>query len=103
MLLPRTFRPDRRRWARHVFNTRLEVVTDSARLDGRGIKLSEGGICVFTLSHLDLGSEVKVEFVPPSADKPVRVSGVVRSRALYLYGIEFRDDGPRQRASFKQH
>lgn len=92
MLLPRSLRPDRRRWPRHVFNTRLEVLTKSARLDGRGIKLSQGGMCLFTLSHLDLGSEVRVEFVPSKAGKPVRVSGIVRSRALYLYGIEFRSE-----------
>jgi hypothetical protein len=89
MFLSRTFRADRRRWPRRGFNTPVQVFTSSERHDGRGIKLSEGGMCVFTLSHLDLGSEVKLEFQPPSAQKTVQLSGTVRSRALYLYGIEF--------------
>jgi PilZ domain len=84
------FRTDRRRWPRERLSTPVQLLTHSARLDGRGIKLSEGGMCVFTLSHLELGSEVQLEFCPPHGEKAVRVSGRVRSRALYLYGIEFQ-------------
>jgi len=94
MFLSRNFTADRRRWPRHGLNTRVHVLAGSVQLDGRGIKLSEGGMCLFTLSHLDLGSEVQLEFLPPRSEKPVRVSGTVRSRALYLYGIEFQSDAP---------
>lgn len=58
-------------------------------MDALGINLSEGGMCLFTVAHLPVGSHIEVEFVPPRAMKPVRVGGKVRYRALYLYGIEF--------------
>lgn len=94
MFLFHSLRPERRRWRRHGLSTPVQVHTGSIHLDGRGIKLSEGGMCLFTLSHLDVGSEVQVEFLPPRAENRVRVSGTVRSRALYLYGIEFRSEAP---------
>jgi hypothetical protein len=103
MSLFHSLRPERRRWQRQYLSTPVQVLTGSAQLDGRGIKLSEGGMCVFTLSHLDVGSEVQVEFVPPRAEKRVRVSGTIRSRALYLYGIEFRNDGEWLKSPSKSH
>lgn len=92
MFLFPSLRPERRRWRRQGLSTPVQVHTGSMQLDGRGIKLSEGGMCLFTLSHLDVGCEVQVEFVPPRAENRVRFSGTVRSRALYLYGIEFQND-----------
>lgn len=91
MFLSRSFKADRRRWPRQGFNTAVQVITPSERYDARTIKLSKGGMCVFTLSHLDVGSEVKLEFLPPFAHKTVQLCGTVRSRALYLYGIEFQE------------
>jgi len=80
-------RPDRRRWKRQSFNLPLRIVTDSAVIDGRGIRMSEGGMYLFSASNLDLGSNVKIDF--PSAGERQARSGVVRYRALYLYGVEF--------------
>jgi hypothetical protein len=91
MFLHRGFKEDRRRWPRRGFATPVQLLTPSERYDARGIKLSEGGICVFTLSHLKVGSEIKLEFLSPIAQRKVQLSGTIRSRALYLYGIEFHN------------
>jgi PilZ domain len=89
MFLRRIFRSDRRRWERLRLNAPVQLLTGSERFDGRGVKLSPGGMCLFTVSDLPIGSEVELEFLTPSSEKTVRVSGTIRSRALYLYGIEF--------------
>jgi hypothetical protein len=39
--------------------------------------------------NLSLGSQVQIEFLPPRRTERVQVCGIVRHRALYLYGIEF--------------
>ena len=92
MNLIRSFRSDRRRWRREWLRTSVQVFKESTQLDALGVTLSPGGMSLFTLSNLPLGSEVEVEFVPPRSHEMVRRSGTVRSRALYLYGIEFVAD-----------
>jgi PilZ domain len=89
MFLTRVFKHDRRRWPRQWFNTSVQVFKESAQMDARGVTLSSGGMSLITLSNLPLGSRVDVEFMPPSSEEIVRLPGTVRSRALYLYGIEF--------------
>jgi PilZ domain-containing protein len=61
-------------------------------MDALGINLSEGGMCLFTVANLRIGSQIEIEFLPPRSKELVRVSGRVRHRALYLYGIEFLQD-----------
>jgi hypothetical protein len=61
-------------------------------MDALGVTVSAGGMCLFMLSDLPLGSQVEVQFLPPRSQELVRMSGTVRSRALYLYGIEFLQD-----------
>lgn len=92
MFLQRVFRSERRRWPRHWFNTSVQVFKESAQLDARGVTLSAGGMSLITLSNLPLGSQVEVEFFSPRSRDMIRVPGRVRSRALYLYGIEFVAD-----------
>jgi PilZ domain len=65
------------------------VLTPTAHMDALGVNLSEGGMCFFSVANLRVGSHVDIEFRPPQAEEPVRVSGKIRHRALYLYGIEF--------------
>jgi len=89
MILKRAFKTDRRRWHRQWLNTSVQVFKEAAQLDALGVTLSPGGMSLFTLSNLPIGSQVEVEFLPPRSQEPVRVAGTVRSRALYLYGIEF--------------
>jgi hypothetical protein len=51
--------------------------------------MSEGGICLFALANLGVGTQVRVEFTHPHTSELVRAHGAVRNRAVYLYGIEF--------------
>jgi hypothetical protein len=47
---------------------------------------------LFSAADLPLGSEIEMEFCPPESKRTISISGVVRRRALYLYGIEFLAD-----------
>jgi PilZ domain len=80
-------KPERRRWNRRSFNVPVRLITDSAVVDGRGIRLSEGGMYLFSASNLELGARVEVDFSGTAG--PQARSGIVRYRALYLYGVEF--------------
>jgi len=92
MIFERTFKPDRRRRKRQLLNTSVRVFTESADLDALGINLSDVGMCLFTMANLPIGSQIQVEFLPPRSTELIRVSGIVRHRALYLYGVEFLVD-----------
>ena len=71
-------------------------------MDALGINLSDVGMCLFTIANLPLESQIHVEFIPPQGKERIRVCGIVRHRALYLYGIEFLDHSD-QDASFAEH
>ena len=79
---------DRRRWKRYLLNASIRLVTDTAVIDGRGIRVSEGGISLFAAANLAVGTQIKVEFTTPPSKK-LSVRGAVRYRAVYLYGVEF--------------
>jgi PilZ domain len=97
MILKGTFKHDRRRRERQLWNTSVKVFTGSSRVDAVGINLSEVGMCLFAIANLSSGSQIQLEFLPPRGTEWVRVCGTVRHRALYLYGIEFLlDSDPRQ-------
>ena len=85
--------PNRRRWERRPFDAQLRVVVDQSKdkrvVHARGVRLSEGGICLFAAANLPVGSQVKVEFKNPRTDESVRVRGKIRNRTVYLYGVEF--------------
>jgi hypothetical protein len=46
-------------------------------------------MCLFAIANIPVGSQIEVEFLPPSSNTVVRSSAIIRHRALYLYGIEF--------------
>jgi PilZ domain len=92
MIFKRNFKHERRCRIRQLLNTSVQVFTGSAQLHALGVNLSDVGMCVFTIADLPLGSQIQVEFLPPRCAELVRVSGIVRHRALYLYGIEFLVD-----------
>ncbi len=81
---------DRRRRKRQLINTSVRVITKFGSIDAIGINISEGGMGLFTVAHLPVGSRVEVEF--RTADGPtsfMRLPATIRHRALYLYGVEF--------------
>jgi threonine/homoserine efflux transporter RhtA len=100
MILKRNSKQDRRRRQRQLLNTSVQVFTDSAHVDALGINLSDVGMRLFAVANLPLGSQIQVEFLPPRCTERVRVRGIVRHCALYLYGIEFLVDSDQRRDSW---
>lgn len=68
------------------------MFTQSAQIHALGVNLTDVGMCVFTMADLSLGTQVGIEILLPRDSEPVRISGIVRHRAVYLYGIEFLGD-----------
>ena len=58
-------------------------------MEGLGINISDVGMGLFTIANLPVDSQVQVELPIPGSSETTRVPGMVRYRALYLYGIEF--------------
>ena len=83
---------NRRRRDRQLLNTSVQLFIGTAQVNGLGINVSDVGMCLFTLAHLAVDSHVQLEFLPPNSKEPVRVGGIIRHRALYLYGIEFLEE-----------
>jgi hypothetical protein len=88
-MLKTFFNRDRRRAERYWFNRSLRVITDSAVIEGQGVCISEGGMCVFSLTRLPIGAQIHIEMAMPPQGKVLRMPALVRYRAVYLYGVEF--------------
>ena len=101
MVLNRQPAGDKRRWERRPVDMPIRVVADdmtgTAVIPGRGTKMSAGGICLFALANLAIGAQVDVELIDSHRGTPVRLSGIVRNRLVYLYGVEFLIDQPENR------
>jgi len=85
--------PYTRRWLRYKLNAPVRVIVNRSEktvvADGRGLEMSEGGICVLAGTELPVGSVVDIEFTSPYSSHPTRVRGEVCNRQGYRYGIEF--------------
>ena len=90
---------ERRRWKRYAFNSTVRVVTDSAVVEARCIRLSAGGIYLFAVADLPAEAEIKIEFASSAHEKLRPRKGIVRHRAIYLYGVEFLAGEPRNSES----
>jgi hypothetical protein len=88
--------PDRRRRKRQLLNTSVRVLSDNRWIDALGINISDVGMGLFAVANLLVDSQVLVELPGRDRSKRVRMSGVVRHRALYLYGIEFLQDAEQE-------
>jgi hypothetical protein len=89
MFLRRNFGRDRRRRKRQLLNTSVRIFTEAGPLDALGINVSDVGMSLFTLANLEMDSSIQIELLMPQSIQRVRIWGIVRHRALYLYGIEF--------------
>ncbi len=93
---------EKRRWPRHKIDVPVRAVirTPDKTLirDGRGMEMSEGGMCLFIGVELGLGEEIEVEFTPPYSGNPIRVRSQVRNRTGYRYGVEFLPEGKKERS-----
>jgi len=59
------------------------------RLRGRSLEIGEGGMGVVVASQLLLGESVRVEFLLPHMNTPVRATAVVRYRHAMCFGLQF--------------
>ena len=86
MALNRQPTGDKRRWERRLVDLPIRVVADdrtgTAVIPAPGTKLSAGGICLFALANLAIGAQIEVELVDSHYVTPVRVSRIVRNRAV---------------------
>jgi hypothetical protein len=88
-MLGRSRQPERRRWKRQWFSGSVRLSCGSGRIDGLGITVSAGGMYFFAIADLAVGTPITIDFQPPHSREVVSVAGVVRHRAVYLYGVEF--------------
>jgi PilZ domain len=86
------FTPDRRRRKRQLLNTSVRVLADGRWIEALGINISDVGMGLFAVANLTIDSQLLIEFPARRGSERVRVQGIVRHRALYLYGIEFLAD-----------
>ncbi len=58
-------------------------------ISGRTLEIGEGGIGVVVASQLLLGESVRVEFLLPHMNTPVRATAIVRYQRAQCFGLEF--------------
>jgi hypothetical protein len=83
------FREERRRWRRHWLKAPVRIFSGAGQVEGFGLRVSEGGMYLFAVADLDVGTRVEIEFTPSHSGEPRRCSAIVRNRVVYLYGMEF--------------
>jgi|SRR5580700_4182354 hypothetical protein len=89
-----------RRWPRHRIDVPVRAILNKPDriLDGRGMEMSEGGVCLLMDVELGLGDKIELEFTPPCSGKTIRVRGEVCNRTDYFYGVKFIPEGEEERS-----
>jgi len=64
---------------------------------GRASELSERGIASYIFMDLAIGDWLAVEITLPYSHEAVRFDAVIRNRAGFRYGLEFKEMNPRQK------
>ena len=90
-----------RRWKRYQIRVPVRLVVHrgdlTARVNGRGTELNEGGMCVFAGVDLNPGDQVELEFTSPYSEEPLRIWATMRNRYGYYYGLEFLTENAGER------
>lgn len=81
-----------RRSTRQWIAVPVRIHAGELRVDGVTINVSEHGIYLFAAANLAVGTQIEIAYRPPRANKTVSACGIVRRRAVFLYGIEFLSD-----------
>ncbi len=93
---------DGRKFRRFEFDVRLRATVrkNSGRVavQGRGNDLSGCGLAAFLPVDLAEGESIELDVTLPYATQPLKLRAVVRNRRGYLYGLEFANTTPAQRA-----
>jgi hypothetical protein len=79
----------RRRSPREWIALPVRLLVAGSRIEGVSINLSKHGMYVFAATNLQVGTEIEIAFRQPERKRFVLISGIVRRKAVYLYGIEF--------------
>jgi PilZ domain len=91
-----------RRWPRHKIDVPVRAFIRrpdrTLTLDGRGVEISEGGVCLLIDIELGLGDEIELEFTPPYSGKPIRVRSLVCNRNENRYGVQFVAEDEKERS-----
>jgi hypothetical protein len=103
MFLKRNFGPDRRRRKRQLLNTSVRVLSENGPLEALGINISDVGMSLFTIANLEVDSRIQIELLMPQSTERVQIGGMIRHRALYLYGVEFLVDSDPVSTSSRGH
>lgn len=76
---------------RHVLSVPVRVTRkpgETPTISGLMVDISEGGLATMLTEGLDVGEAVGAEFELPGVGQ-VSVSGVIRHKKLFRYGLEF--------------
>ena len=82
----------RRRSHRQWIAVPVRIRVGGLRVDGMTINLSEHGVYLFVVTNLSIGTEIEILYRPPGRKNSICTSGIVRRRAVFLYGVEFLSD-----------
>ncbi len=93
VIMPQAGYATTRRWPRYRIDVPVRVVVQKPDktliVNGRGMELNQGGLCIFVGLELRVGQRVDIEFTPPYNGQPLRARGTIRDRDGYKYGLEF--------------
>jgi PilZ domain len=81
-----------RRSPRQWIAVPVRIRAGELRVDGVTINVSAHGMYLFAAANLAVGIQIEIAYRPPRASKTVCACGIVRRRAVFLYGIEFLTD-----------
>ena len=91
-----------RRWPRHKIDVPVRAIIHNPDgtliLDGRGMEISEGGVCLLMDVELGVGDKIELEFIPPYSGDPIQVRSEVCNRTDYFYGVKFIPEGEEERS-----
>ncbi|OGP83874.1 MAG: hypothetical protein A2Y95_00235 [Deltaproteobacteria bacterium RBG_13_65_10] len=81
---------DRRQSRRKSFVIRVNYRTVDEVFSDFSENINEGGMFIVTTKRHESGSQVRLDFMLPTSDAPVRVN----ARVVYVRGIEDATQGP---------
>lgn len=96
-----------RRWTRHPvsLSLRVRVPTDSGQefMLAHGRDVSQGGMAVYVPVELEVGNTILLELMFPALQQPIMLSGIVKNRTGFKYGIEFNQPAPQHQETILTH
>lgn len=88
--------PEKRRYQRYRIDVavKVKVKTSSGIASycyGRGGDISEGGMAIDVAHELSRGNQIRLSVTLPHCGRAIECYAVVKHRAQFHYGLEFRD------------